>query len=91
MGNWCGTQEAARSTASTPIYGKLSFLDRQGNPASSGINVGDVWTFRSYIEGSTKAAAICILFSTPAASRARSAARSFSCRPPKPPLLMTST
>jgi hypothetical protein len=41
-----------------PIYGKLSFLDRQGNPASSGINVGDVWTFRSYIEGSTKAAAI---------------------------------
>jgi hypothetical protein len=41
-----------------PIYGKLSFLDRQGNPSSSGINVGDVWTFRSYIEGSTKAAAI---------------------------------
>jgi hypothetical protein len=41
-----------------PIYGKLSFLDRQGQPASSGINVGDVWTFRSYIEGSTKACAI---------------------------------
>jgi hypothetical protein len=41
-----------------PIYGKLSFLDRQGQPSSSGINVGDVWTFRSYIEGSTKATAI---------------------------------
>ncbi len=41
-----------------PIYGKLSFLDRQGQPASAGINVGDVWTFRSYIEGSTKATAI---------------------------------
>jgi hypothetical protein len=41
-----------------PIYGKLSFLDRQGQPAAAGINVGDVWTFRSYIEGSTKATAI---------------------------------
>ena len=41
-----------------PVYGKLSFLDRQGQPASAGINVGDVWTFRSYIEGSTKACAI---------------------------------
>jgi hypothetical protein len=41
-----------------PIYGKLSFLDRQGQPASAGINVGDVWTFRSYIEGSTKATAM---------------------------------
>ncbi|HEV8068725.1 MAG TPA: hypothetical protein VGP76_13390 [Planctomycetaceae bacterium] len=41
-----------------PVYGKLAFLDRQGQPASAGINVGDVWTFRSYIEGSTKACAI---------------------------------
>jgi hypothetical protein len=41
-----------------PVYGKLAFLDRAGQPASAGINVGDVWTFRSYIEGSTKACAI---------------------------------
>jgi hypothetical protein len=41
-----------------PLYGKLSFLDRHGEPASAGVNVGDVWTFRSYIEGSTKATAI---------------------------------
>ena len=41
-----------------PLYGRLSFLDRQGEPAQAGINVGDVWTFRSYIEGTTKAAAI---------------------------------
>lgn len=41
-----------------PIYGRLTFLDRQGEPTKSGINVGDVWTFRSYIEGSTKASAI---------------------------------
>jgi PDZ domain len=47
-----------RLVCKVPIYGKLSFLDRQGEPTKSGINVGDVWTFRSYIEGSTKASAI---------------------------------
>jgi len=45
MTGWC---------ARFRIYGRLSFLDRQGEPTKSGINVGDVWTFRSYIEGSTK-------------------------------------
>ncbi|HXY32737.1 MAG TPA: hypothetical protein VEI07_00835 [Planctomycetaceae bacterium] len=48
----------AQLLCKVPIYGKLSFLDRQGQPATAGINVGDVWTFRSYIEGSTKATAI---------------------------------
>jgi hypothetical protein len=47
-----------RLVCKVPIYGRLSFLDRQGQPASAGINVGDVWNFRSYIEGSTKASAI---------------------------------
>ncbi|HUE17577.1 MAG TPA: PDZ domain-containing protein [Planctomycetaceae bacterium] len=47
-----------RLVCKVPIYGKLTFLDRQGEPTKSGINVGDVWTFRSYIEGSTKATAI---------------------------------
>jgi hypothetical protein len=48
----------AQLVCKVPLYGKISFLDRQGQPASSGINVGDVWNFRSYIEGSTKATAI---------------------------------
>jgi hypothetical protein len=47
-----------RLVCKVPIYGRLSFLDRQGEATKSGINVGDVWTFRSYIEGSTKASAI---------------------------------
>ena len=47
-----------RLVCKVPVYGRLSFLDRQGEPTKSGINVGDVWTFRSYIEGSTKATAI---------------------------------
>lgn len=40
-----------------PVYGGMQFLDREGNPGQ-GINVGDIWGFRSYIEGATKARAI---------------------------------
>ena len=41
-----------------PVYGSLSFLNREGNPTNKGVNTGDVWSFRSYIEGATKSAAI---------------------------------
>lgn len=44
--------------ARVPLAGKLSFLDRSGRPAAAGINVGNEWTYRSYIEGDTLAAAI---------------------------------
>lgn len=49
-----------------PIYGDMSFSNRQGNRSSitlddndadertAGINVGDIWEYRSYIEGGTK-------------------------------------
>jgi hypothetical protein len=40
-----------------PIYGELAFTDRSGNPGQ-GVNTGDIWEFRSYIEGSTAASAI---------------------------------
>ncbi|MBX3443633.1 MAG: ABC transporter permease [Planctomyces sp.] len=40
-----------------PVYGSLTYLDRNGEPGE-GVNTGDIWTFRSYIEGLTKAAAI---------------------------------
>lgn len=39
-----------------PVYGKIAFADRFGNQSKDvGINVGDVWEFRSYIEGGTLA------------------------------------
>jgi len=38
-------------------YG-LTFLDRNGTPTLKGINVGNEWTYRTYIEGQTGAAAI---------------------------------
>lgn len=41
-----------------PVYGKLTFRDREGNPVDKGINVGDLWEFRSFIEGATAARAI---------------------------------
>ena len=56
-----------RSTASrkgdvlicrVPVYGELKFKDRNGEPAATGINTGDIWEFRSYIEGATKARAV---------------------------------
>lgn len=44
--------------ARVPVYGKLTFRDRAGQLTTKGINVGNEWTYRSYIEGATRAAAI---------------------------------
>lgn len=44
-------------TARVPIYGKLRFRDRSGQPTNRGINVGYESTYRSYIEGGSLAAA----------------------------------
>ncbi len=40
-----------------PVYGTLEFVDREGTIAAKGLNTGDIWEFRSYIEGGTKSAA----------------------------------
>ncbi|MFO0914957.1 MAG: hypothetical protein U0795_18505 [Pirellulales bacterium] len=39
--------------ARIPVRGKLRFLDREGKETDKGINVGNEWTYRSYIEGGT--------------------------------------
>ncbi|MEN6451288.1 MAG: hypothetical protein ABFC96_12420 [Thermoguttaceae bacterium] len=44
--------------ARVPVYGKLAFHDRTGQPTDKGINVGDEWTYRSFIEGGSLATAI---------------------------------
>lgn len=41
-----------------PVYGKLRFKDSAGRDADKGINVGDEWTYRSFIAGGTDAAAV---------------------------------
>jgi hypothetical protein len=47
--------------ARVPQYGRLRFLDRRGAPAPRGISVGSEWTYRSFIEGGSAAAAVWML------------------------------
>lgn len=47
--------------ARVPQYGELRFVDRRGAPAPRGISVGSEWTYRSFIEGGSAAAAIWTL------------------------------
>ena len=44
--------------ARVPVYGKLRFLDRNGKPTDKGVNIGEEWNYRSYIEGGTMATAV---------------------------------
>jgi hypothetical protein len=44
--------------ARVPVYGKLRFVDRDGHPAKEGVNIGEEWNYRSYIDGGTLAAAV---------------------------------
>ncbi|MEM9351812.1 MAG: ABC transporter permease [Planctomycetota bacterium] len=44
--------------ARQPLYGKLRYLDRKGVDKERGISVGSEWTYRSFIEGNSQAAAI---------------------------------
>ncbi|WP_425400235.1 ABC transporter permease [Aeoliella sp.] len=44
--------------AREPMYGELSFLNRQGVKVERGVSVGKEWGYRSFIEGGTQAAAV---------------------------------
>jgi hypothetical protein len=44
--------------ARVPYYGQLRFLDRKGVDVPRGISVGNEWTYRSFIEGGSAAAAV---------------------------------
>lgn len=45
-------------TARVPVYGKLRFISRSGVETDKGINTGNEWEYRSFIEGASPAAAI---------------------------------
>lgn len=45
-------------TCRVPVFGMLYFIDADGQPAATGINVGDVWMYRSNIEGNSRARAV---------------------------------
>ena len=44
--------------ARVPVYGKLLFRDKSGVDTPRGINVGDEWPYRSFIQGGSQAAAM---------------------------------
>ena len=44
--------------ARVPIRGEIAFMDTKGEPTDKGVNVGDEWTYRSYIQGGSLASAI---------------------------------
>jgi ABC-type transport system involved in multi-copper enzyme maturation permease subunit len=44
--------------ARVPVYGSLRFRDKDGVDTEKGINVGDEWTYRSFVQGNSKARAI---------------------------------
>lgn len=37
--------------ARVPLHGYISFKGQDGNPTDRGVNTGDLWEFRTYIEG----------------------------------------
>ena len=45
-------------TARVPIYGKLRFISRSGVETDKGINTGNEWEYRSFIDGGSPATAI---------------------------------
>ena len=45
-------------TCRVPVFGQLYFFDSDGQPAATGINVGDTWMYRSHIAGNTRARAV---------------------------------
>ncbi len=49
-----------RLTCRVPVFGDLYFLDTNGQPSRTGINVGDTWMYRSYVQGNSRARAIWV-------------------------------
>jgi ABC-type transport system involved in multi-copper enzyme maturation permease subunit len=50
--------EQGMLVARVPVFGELRFKDRAGQDKKQGINIGDEWEYRSFIDGGTLAAAV---------------------------------
>ena len=47
-------------TCRVPVFGHLQFVNPEGQPSLKGINVGDVWDFRTHIQGNTRARGVFV-------------------------------
>jgi hypothetical protein len=45
-------------TCRVPVFGQLYFISTEGQPAATGVNVGDTWMYRSHIQGNSRARAV---------------------------------
>jgi hypothetical protein len=52
-GNYEVSEPKGQLVAKAPVYGKLQIYDAAGRPAEKGINVGNEWEYRGFIEGGT--------------------------------------
>ena len=43
-----------------PVFGELYFISSEGQPQEVGLNVGDVWAYRSHILGNSRARAVWV-------------------------------
>lgn len=43
-----------------PHYGTLYFINQNGLPVSHGVNVGDPWMYRSFVQGNSRARAVWV-------------------------------
>lgn len=57
-GRYVVSEPLSTMKARIPLGGTLRFLNRQGVEVEKGVSVGKEWGYRSFIEGSTQAAAI---------------------------------
>ena len=49
------TEAKSQLICRVPVFGRLQFVNPEGQPSLKGINVGDVWDFRSHIQGNSRA------------------------------------
>ena len=49
--------------ARAPVFGQLKIYNREGNEMAQGVNVGDEWTYRGFIEGGQNQSAAVWTFS----------------------------
>ena len=54
------SEAKSQLTCRVPVFGRLQFVDPEGQPSLKGINVGDVWDFRTHIQGNTRARGVFV-------------------------------
>ena len=49
-----GEEAGGALVARRPVFGDIQFYGRDGRPTEQGLNVGNIWEYRSYIDGASR-------------------------------------